>query len=159
MVIFWFRGYMATCSFFCPPALHPSFLGQDCIWPCMKCLFRSNRRCQYLSNLTYLNYSGALLGVPNAVFWWIILDLSVSCLSLESFKYVLCSYMLMLAFQGVDLSLKGWSSFPELWPKEVQVWDPETKANVGIWVWFWELKHSRVASVWFAVALAGDGAQ
>lgn len=84
----------------------------------MKCLFRSNRRCQYLSNLTYINYGGALLGVPNTVFCWIISDLSVSCLSLESFKDMLCSYKLMLACQGVDSLLKGGSSFPEPWAKE-----------------------------------------
>jgi len=42
----------------------------------------------------------------------------VSCLSLESFKYMFCGYRLMLSFQGADSSLKGGSSFPELWAKE-----------------------------------------
>lgn len=114
----WYNGYVLgqglhVYMLFSCPALHPSFLGQDYICPCMKCLFRSNRRCQYLSNLTYINYSGALLGIPNTVVFWIILDLSVSCLSLESFKD-----RLMLAFQGAASNLQGGSGFPELWRKE-----------------------------------------
>lgn len=46
--------------------------------------------------------------------------------------------------------------------KECTSWSlklTETKGNVEIWVWCWELKHSSTAGVWSVVALAGGGAQ